>query len=157
MASRDAVIVVGASFVVSLTFNAARRDGLPLVARDAYQILVPCPETAGDVDGLDGDDPRLGEPQTLLLDARPLAEYERWHAAGAEHAAFDYLVPTDPEAIRKIASSGALRVVVYGDGEDPDSGEQLARELAGKGIRNVGYVIGGVQRLRATAGTGGAR
>jgi hypothetical protein len=40
-------------------------------------------------------------------------------------------------------------VVVFGDGGDPDSGEQLARELAGAGIRNVVFVAGGAPRLQA--------
>ncbi len=43
-------------------------------------------------------------------------------------------------------------MVVYGDGGDPDSGEQLARELAGKGIRNVGFVRGGAPAILAARG-----
>jgi hypothetical protein len=46
--------------------------------------------------------------------------------------------------------------MVFGDGQDPDSGEQLARELAGRGIRNVRFVQGGAPALAATA-NGGAR
>jgi hypothetical protein len=145
--------VVG-SAVVALAFNAIRHDGLAMVARAPYRILVPCPETAGDVEALLAADPRLAEGRTLLIDARSRAEYDRWHAPGATHVAFDYLAPTDPAVLRQIASSGSTRVVVYGDGDDPDSGEQLARELAGKGIRNVGYVPGGARALRTGRGGG---
>jgi hypothetical protein len=152
IASRDAAIVVVGSAAVALTFNAIRDDGLALVARAPYRILVPCPETAGDVEELLAADPRLGESRTLLIDARSRAEYDRWHAPGAAHVAYDYLAPTDPALLREIASSSSRRVVAYGDGEDPDSGEQLARELAGKGIRNVGYVSGGAEALRAAIG-----
>ncbi len=141
------VVVIGCT-VVGLTFNAVRDDGLALVARAPYPILVPCPETSGAVEELLIADPRLGERRTLLIDARSRAEYERWHAPGAANVPFDYLAPTDPAVLREIASSGSTRVVVYGDGDDPDSGEQLARELAGKGIRNVGYVGGGARALR---------
>ena len=156
MAVRDALIVVLKCAAFSLIFNAVRPDGLALVARADYRILVPCPETAGEVEALGTDDPRLRETRTLLVDARSRAEYERWHAVGAAHVAFDYLEPTNPEAIREIASSGASCVVVYGDGQNPDSGEQLAKELAGKGIRNVGYVIGGAEMLQANTAIEGA-
>jgi hypothetical protein len=45
-------------------------------------------------------------------------------------------------------------VVVVGDGEDPDSGRELARELAGKGLKNMAYVTGGAPALKAAL-TGG--
>ena len=44
-------------------------------------------------------------------------------------------------------------MVVYGDGLEPDSGEELAKEIAGKGIRNVSFVQGGVKALRAQEAT----
>jgi hypothetical protein len=69
---------------------------------------------------------------------------------------FDYLTPTCAAEVRGIAASGASQVVVFGDGKDPDSGEQLARELAGLGIRNLRFVQGGAAALQAAA-AGGAR
>jgi hypothetical protein len=47
------------------------------------------------------------------------------------------------ELARSIAASGASRVVVYGDGGRPDSGEHLGREISGRGIKNVFFVRGG--------------
>jgi hypothetical protein len=47
--------------------------------------------------------------------------------------------------------------VVFGDGGNPDSGEQLAREIAGKGIRNVRFVEGGAPLLEKAAAVRGAR
>lgn len=65
---------------------------------------------------------------------------------------YDYLDPTPGSVIeelaRRIARSKAQRVYVYGDGEDPDSGEQLAREISGKGVRNVFFVRGGAPALQ---------
>jgi hypothetical protein len=65
---------------------------------------------------------------------------------------FDYLDPTPEKTIqdlaRRIASSGAKRVVVYGDGDEPDTGEQLGKEISGKGIKNVFFVKGGAPALR---------
>jgi hypothetical protein len=122
---RDALIVVAACAAVGGIVNAARPHGIPLRQKTEYQILVPCPEGSGEAPGLAANDPSIWEARTLLVDARPAADFQRWH--------------------------GAARVVVFGDGADPDSGEQLARELAGGGIRNVFFVQGGAEPLRAAA------
>jgi len=147
--------VVAIFSAIGLAVNGVRGDGIPLVQRTEYQILVPCPETTGDVETLLAGDSTLHDTRTLLVDARSGVEYERWHMPGATNVPFDYLDPTDPAAIHAMASSGARRVVVYGDGEDPDSGEQLAKELSGKGIRNVGFVVGGATALRLAPGRRG--
>jgi hypothetical protein len=96
-------------------------------------------------------DPAIWDPRTLLVDARPAAEHAAWHPDRAVHLAFDYLAPAPKAEVSKIAASGATRVVVVGDGGDPDSGEQLARELAGAGIRNVFFVQGGAKALAEAA------
>ncbi len=64
---------------------------------------------------------------------------------------YDWLDPV-PETVlrelaRSIAASRATRVVVYGDGGRPDSGEHLGREISGRGIRNVAFVRGGAAAL----------
>ena len=154
---RDALLVVLICTGLALLFNVTRRGGLPLIAEEAYEILVPCPEPVGEVDGMAPDDGRLTDPATLLIDARSGAAFHAWQAPGARHVAFDYLDPTPQEEIRQIASSGARQVAVYGDGEHPDSGHQLAREIAGQGIRNIYYVRGGAPALRAAEDRRGSR
>ena len=73
---------------------------------------------------------------------------------------FDYLDPTPKDVLknlaRKIAVSGARRVIVYGDGDIPDTGEQLGREIAGYGIRNVFFLRGGAPVLKEVAAKRGA-
>ncbi len=62
------------------------------------------------------------------------------------------------ELAELIASSRATRVVVYGDGGRPDSGEHLGKEISGRGIKNVGFVEGGAPALlERTAALMGAR
>ncbi|MBN2358247.1 MAG: rhodanese-like domain-containing protein [Deltaproteobacteria bacterium] len=155
IALRDAAAIVAGCALVALVFNAVRGDGIPLVQKEEYQILVPCPETMGDATALAPDAPALRSPRALVVDARPAAEFERWHTASALNVPYDYLEPTPPAVIQRIAASGAAEVIVYGDGADPDSGEQLARELSGKGIRNVSYVTGGAAALQKGAPSGG--
>jgi hypothetical protein len=153
---RDALLVVGACAIVGSGWNLVRPHGIPFVQKTEYQILVPCPEGGGEAPGLAASDPVLWEPRTLLVDARPAADHARWHPANALHLPFDYLAPAPKAEVRRIASSGAARVVVFGDGGDPDSGEQLARELAGSGIRNIFFVQGGAKPLaEAVAQRGG--
>lgn len=147
-AFRDAAAIAVVAGAVGAAFNAARPSGIPFVRREPYQILVPCPDLAGETQAMPSTDPRLKEAGTLVVDARPAAEFERWRLPGARHVPFDFLEPIERVALEAIASSGAARVVVYGDGGDPDTGRELARELAGKGIRNVFYVEGGAPALR---------
>jgi rhodanese-related sulfurtransferase len=149
---RDAALVVLLSAVVGFGGNALRSDGLPLVATEDYEIFVPCPEPRGEVDRVEPGDPRVRAERTLLLDARSADAFAAWHVDGARHLPFDYLDAVGDADVRSVAGSGAAQVIVYGDGGDPDSGEELARELAGRGVRNVAYVAGGAPALH----TGGA-
>jgi len=152
VAARDAAVLVLLCAGIAFAFNALRREGIPLVQKIEYEILVPCPETLGEADPVPADSPLLTDGRTLLLDARSPEEHARWSREGSWNVPFDYLSPTDPAVVKRIASSKAARVVVYGDGADPDSGEQLAREIAGRGIRNVGFVPGGAVSLKAGEG-----
>lgn len=149
VAFRDAAIVVVVCALVSLGVNGVRPDGIPMVQKSEYQILVPCPETGGEAIALVADTPLLRSPHGLIIDARSSQEFNQWHALGAINIPFDYLEPTPKEAIDRIVSSGAQKVVVYGDGGAPDSGEQLARELSGKGVRNMHFVRGGAPAIMA--------
>jgi hypothetical protein len=155
--ARDALVVVAACAAVGSAVNLLSPHGIPFVQRTEYQILVPCPEGMGEAPGIAADDPSTWEPRTLLVDARPLAEHAAWHPDRALSLPFDYLAPAPKAQVGKLAASGAARVVVFGDGGDPDSGEQLARELAGAGIRNVFFVQGGAQALQAAATRRGGR
>ena len=153
---RDAVITLLVSVAIGLGVNLVRPHGIPFVQKSQYQILVPCPDGSGDAPAIAADAPAIREARTLLVDARPPAEHARVHVVGAINVPFDYLAPAAPAEVQRIASSGAARVVVFGDGSDPDSGEQLARELAGAGIRNVFFVAGGAPALATATATRGA-
>jgi hypothetical protein len=146
---RDAGLILLVVAVVSLLANALRPHGLPLVARQEYETLVPCPEPGGPVTALTPSDPLLLASDTLVVDAGltpPLAGF-----AHVVRVPYDYLEPTAPAAIagliKAATHSAAKRIVVVGDGEAPDSGEQLGKELAGAGIKEVLFVKGGAPAL----------
>lgn len=153
---RDAALATLACGALGVAVNAVRPDGIPLVATDEYELFVPCPEPLGEVEALEPGDPTILEPRVLRIDARGPRDFAAWHLPDAQNIPFDYLEGVLEETVRRIAASGAARVVVYGDGQDPDSGREMARELAGRGVRNVFYVRGGAPALRQGA-NGGAR
>lgn len=149
----EATLVAAASSVVALAVNTLRANGLPLVARTPYQVLVPCPEPGGEVTPVAPDDPALGSPRTFRIDARTPGEALAGpQLPGAINVPFDWLDPIPDrrlaELVRAIAASRATRVVVYGDGGHPDSGEHLGREISGRGIKNVSFVRGGAPALQ---------
>lgn len=158
---RDAAIVLALSAAAAAAVNAIRPDGLPWVADRAYETLVPCPEPLGEVDPVEPGDPAVADARTLLIDARGDADRRAWSHPRAVAVPFDWLDPVPDDRVQELIRTRARRVVVYGDGGDPDSGRELARELAGRGMRNVGFVPGGADALRRSAapnaGEGGAR
>ncbi len=149
---RDAAFVVLVSAVAAFVLNAARSDDVAIswVAEKEYDILVPCPEPLEEIDATSPDEAsRLATSSgTLFVDAREEEAFAAWHAPGAMNVAFDYLAPTPQCVIRQIIQGGAKRVLVYGDGDDPDSGHELGRELAANGIRSITYVDGGAPALQ---------
>ena len=151
---RDAVLVTVGCALVAVTVNAwIHPEPIPFIATREYEILVPCPEPGGDVSSMEADDPRLHTAATFIVDARPPAEYARWHLLSALNLPYRYLDPTPPDTLRAlargIARSQARQVAVYGDGDDPDTGELLGREISGHGIRHVFFVRGGAPALMA--------
>ncbi|MCU0290492.1 MAG: rhodanese-like domain-containing protein [Thermoanaerobaculaceae bacterium] len=149
----EAALVAAVSAGVALAVNTLRPNGLPLLARTPYEVLVPCPEPGGEVTPVAPDDPAVGSSHTFRIDARTPAEALAGpRLPGAVHVPFDWLDPIPDarlaELARAIAASRATRVVVYGDGGHPDSGEHLGREISGRGIKNVSFVRGGAPALQ---------
>jgi rhodanese-related sulfurtransferase len=143
----DAAGVVLAGVMTALIVNTLRPDGLALVALAPYQTLVPCPEPGGPVEALNAGAPEISSERSFLVDARRSSEFEKHHLPGAVNLQYDWLDPVPDDALAdlagSIAASGAVRVVVYGDGGRPDSGEHLGKEISGRGIKNVFFIRGG--------------
>lgn len=147
IAVRDATLVIALAVAASLASNAVRPASFPWVASEAYDLFVPCPEPLGDAKAVPPSDPIVRARRTLAVDARDAEAFKDWHLPGATHVPFDWIDAVPAESVRRVAASGAAAVVVYGDGGDPDSGRELARELSGRGVRNVHFVEGGAPAL----------
>lgn len=150
------VFLVGLFALVGVGVNLLRPSPLAWVADTPYDTLVPCPEGLGHADELKPGDPLLSVADSMVVDARAAAAFTAWHYPRATSVPFDYLEPPPADMVRAILKSGARRVIVYGDGDDPDSGIELARELAGQGVRNVFYVAGGAPALGQPSRTDGS-
>ena len=151
--ARDAAVALLASAGLAVAVNGwFHPEGIPLIAKQPYQTLVPCPAVDGKVSPMSASDPRLGQPTTFVIDARDEQEHRAWHLPRSLRVTYDYLEPLGEDALtrlaKRIAASRARQVAVYGDGDDPDSGEQLAKEIASRGIKNVHFVRGGAPALR---------
>ena len=145
---RDAALVIALSTVLAIGVNLARKDGIPLVAPEPYRIFVPCPEPSGEIFPIEPSSVRWGGERELVIDARAAGEFQQWHAPGARHVPFDFLEPVPDPLIEELIATRSSRVVVYGDGQKPDTGEELASELSGRGMLNVHFVPGGVAAVR---------
>jgi hypothetical protein len=158
---RDAVIAAGISFAVALLVNLVRPDAIPFIADQPYELFVPCPEPGGEVTPMAADAPALLADDTFVVDARSKQEFDAWRLRQAINISYDYLDPTPQETLQDlaetIARSRAKRVVVYGDGATPDTGEQLAKEVSGHGIKHVFFVEGGAPELGASGRPRGRR
>jgi len=147
-------MIVLLATALALVVNSTRTDGIPLVAREDFEILVPCPEPMGEATAINADAPIVSDPASLLIDARSREEHEEWHLPHSLNQPFDWLAEQDEinreaaEVARVIARSGKHYVVVYGDGGNPDSGKHWAALLSAAGIKNVVFISGGAKRLR---------
>lgn len=150
---RDAVAVAVLSALLGLAVNVLRPSGIPLIAIEPYSILVPCPETLGEVQRIEARDLVLDLERDLLIDARGPVAFAQWHIDGAVRVPFDVLEPVAPDVVEALLKRNAQRVVVYGEvGVELDDGFELARELAGRGLRHVVSVRGGAAALRQWRG-----
>jgi rhodanese-related sulfurtransferase len=154
---RDAVFLVVVGVACGVVSNLLRgQERLPWVQTKPYDIVVPCPEPVGQVTGVPPESSTLRDFTTFVIDARSATDFATWHWPGAVNVPFDWLGPPVAEEVRQLAkrltASKSQRIVVYGDGDDPDSGREWARLLAGGGIRNVAYVEGGAPALMKAHG-----
>lgn len=147
---KSSLLIVIACALLGLVANFLNPQGIPFIAKRAYTTLVPCPEPGGDVSGISVDEIKL-EKRSFIIDARSVEAYRLAHLKNAVHLTYDYLDPTPKEKLKEIAKkaaqSRANRVVVYGDGQNPDSGKELAKEISASGLKNVCYIIGGEKSL----------
>jgi rhodanese-related sulfurtransferase len=151
---RDALLVIIIATTLALGSNAFREDGIPLVAKEEYTILVPCPNPMGEATAINADDPLIKDPDSLLIDVRSRKEFDEWHLPRALNQPYDWLAEQDEvnrkaaEVAKNIARSRKSHVVVYGDGGNPDAGEHWAASLSESGIKNVVFISGGADALR---------
>jgi hypothetical protein len=155
---RDAAIAAAAATVVGLVVNLFHPEKIPYIADEVYEILVPCPVPGGEVTPVEATDAMIEAPDTFIVDARPKDAFSKWRFKTATNLTYDYLDPTPTSSIkalaRDIAGSRAHRVLVYGDGDTPDTGEQLGKEISGHGIKNVYFLKGGAPALQSRASKG---
>jgi rhodanese-related sulfurtransferase len=144
-----AIVIVILAGALGLLVNSIRGDtGIPLHASEPYNIFVPCPEPQGEATALSYDEFEQLEylktdgvnTRILLIDSRDRTKYEARHLKGALSIPYDFLEPVHEEHLQNIVNKAPTRVIVYGEIDLVHIGEELAKELAGHGIKNVYYI-----------------
>jgi len=169
----QAAAIVAAAFAVALATNAARSDGIPIVADVEYDIFSQCEDSAVEAVTASAADIGAAQSTVLYVDARPAEEFAKERVASAVSAPYSVLFGAAPEAIAAVkaeaAKRGAGEIVVYGEISDPESpgsaidvGGPLAAQLLESGLTGVKHVAGGLGALKKSGasvvqGGGGVR
>ena len=169
----QAAAMLAAAFALGLGTNAARSDGIPIVAAVEYDIFSQCADSDVKAQAVSTAELGAGGGAVLYVDARPAEEFAKARAKDAISAPYSVLFGATPEAIAAVkaeaAKRGAAGIVVYGEVVDPeapgkavDVAAPLADQLLESGLAGVKHVAGGLDALKKNGidvvqGQGGAR
>lgn len=174
---RDAVLLLGLTMAIAISFNLLRDKGIDLVAKDSYEdkILQPCPESEEIAPQMNALvlplGPDLAIPEgTVLVDASYPETYASGHLPGAINIPYDELDTIADEDVERLRAMEPRRVVVYCNGWEEETdllarypentpGNQVANELKGREFHDIRYVKGAVEIHTLLGGaleTGGA-
>jgi rhodanese-related sulfurtransferase len=132
----QAMLIGVVSIAIAFAANAIRGDGLPLINRIETRLppsIDGASSNVSSVISLKDAFKRLNEKKAVFLDARDLHEFEKYHVPGAIH-----IEPGKTEdKVEKIKSISAELFIAYCYGPGCPLAEELAAELATKGIRNI--------------------
>jgi rhodanese-related sulfurtransferase len=149
--ARSALIVV-ASSLVGLGYNAVRADSLDLVAESDYEIYEECPEGEEVAEPIHLDELKENPDYFFLVDSRTPDEYEQGHAPGAFSVPYDPLFPVSEEEIDSVrTAAGDRTIVVVGDSL---TAKLLANDLLNQGISFVQYLDEGEDWRSLVGGAG---
>lgn len=144
----EALIILSFATFLSLSINSVRSDGIALFAKKPYEIYVPCPVQIGEAEEFSFSQVTAKVNRFLFIDARPKEDFSMNHLPGSINIPYDYLIPVSDANLKKLANVKGKKIAVYGDGDQPDSGREMALELSGKGIKNIGYIKGGWSKMQ---------
>jgi rhodanese-related sulfurtransferase len=139
--ARQAAVLVFLTTVIGLGVNQVRSNRLPLIEDWSHEARLKTPSGQSMVISLDEAKALFLSGEAMFVDARPSAEFEQGHIAGAVclpwqefEVFFDSVFPDLlPDAT----------IVAYCDGETCDLSEHLAEELYNMGYENVRVLVNG--------------
>ena len=147
-----AALALASSFAAAgLAFNALRAAGLPLIAPFPYQ--QDCAEKIDRSPTISAAEARriIGDPGVVLIDARPLVDFEQRHLPGARSMPFSFVTPIGASEV------GGLKkrrlVVVYCDSPEDRLASLMAAQLHQAGVPRVKVLVGGIDGFDARPGT----
>lgn len=143
-----AFIICILAALTAILVNIIRENSLPFIAEDEYKIFVPCPEPSGEVSFTTIEEvmDNLSE-NTLLVDARSKELFEEGHLPDAVNIPFDFLYPLSEEDIQILLDRAPNKIIVYGDTDRVNIGEQQAKIIASEGFNNVFFIDNTIDQM----------
>lgn len=140
-ALRDAVILTVLGVIAAVSFNAARPNGIPLVA-PARGAAPSAPEDAPGLGNVDlAGAKKAFDAGAVFIDARSEHEFTAGHIAGAYHLYYADFETKGTELLAKLPFDKTI--VTYCSGEDCNASDILARHLIDFGFERVRVFFGG--------------
>ncbi len=143
----QAVLLTVVGSVVGLVVNAARSEGLALVADKPYELYVPCPMMPSEASPVKIGDLERDLSAWQVIDARPDAAKASQHIPGARVLPYHPIKSPDADVLAGLKALGPNSLLVVGD-TAIDSGRLLAAELSEAGCLGVRYLEGGFAAWR---------
>ena len=144
------VMLTAGCVLFAVIFNAARPNGIDLVAPRPYDIYVPCPESETGAESVSAEQLQ-GAANMLYLDVRPETDFRREHIKGA--VSFPYPMLGDPPADRvEVLKQRGVPIVTYDGGGRDMTGEMMAALLTELGVPNVTHLEGGLEAWHEQGG-----
>ena len=149
----QALIVLFASLALSLVFNAARPQGIPLVAAVPYDIFATCLDSEQQVPAPTGEELAhiTRQEELVIVDSRPAPLYERGHIALAISVPFSVLFGASEPGLaplrQAVGTCKSATIIVYGIADGVDLAAPLAAQLKEIGLQRVHPITGGLQAM----------
>lgn len=128
----QSVSIIVISFIVALTVNALRPDGLNILHAQTSSVVLPA--ASGEI-ALKDALMLFASNRAIFIDARSQIEFEQGHIKGAISLPVEQFEGSYKMIKTKL--EGTEAIITYCDGERCPLSEELADKLKGQGVKNV--------------------
>lgn len=146
----DAFLVGLIGIIIGLTFNYARRDGIPFLKNSDQERSIQSSREVSSGEGnavepvwieLEEAIQLYEEGKAIFVDARPEEEYQEGHIQGAVNVPYGWFLEEHPD-LSYLLHSGKT-IVTYCGGEECEASVELAYAMWERGYSGIKIFFGG--------------